>query len=126
MAYAGVIIKKGDKILLQFRDNRPETKNPLTWGIFGGKIEQKETPKEAAIRELNEELGLNEKKLKQFIKTKFRGEQIYIFEMNLLKNLSKIKLNEGKKMKLFSKEKILKLKNAAPGIKKLIRFFYKK
>lgn len=41
------------RIALQLRDDLPDT-----WGLFGGWIEENETPESAAIRELAEELSV--------------------------------------------------------------------
>lgn len=124
MAYAGVILYYKNKIILQLRDKNSRTANPNLWGIFGGKIENGENPEQAAIRELKEELGLNVKKLKPFLKTKFKGEKINIFIKNL-RDISNLKIKEGQKIGLFSKEEILKLNNTVPGLKKMTKEYLK-
>ncbi|MFA6508947.1 MAG: NUDIX domain-containing protein [Candidatus Peribacteraceae bacterium] len=43
------------KILLQFRDSAAPT-SPLGWSFFGGMAEDEETPAQAVIREVKEEL----------------------------------------------------------------------
>jgi 8-oxo-dGTP diphosphatase len=50
-----VIIDEYDRILLIHR----KTAGKQQWELPGGKIEQHETPEEAAIRELQEELGVS-------------------------------------------------------------------
>lgn len=57
-AVAGVVIKQGDKLVLQHRDDIPTIENPGTYSPWGGKIEDGEEPLQAAIRELNEETGV--------------------------------------------------------------------
>jgi len=50
-----IILTRGNKILLQHRDgNAPST--PNQWGVFGGGLEQGETPEETVKRECFEEL----------------------------------------------------------------------
>ena len=44
----------GNEILLGLREN---TLNSGTWGIFGGKVDNGESPKNSALREAREELG---------------------------------------------------------------------
>ena len=121
----GVILEKNGKILLQFRDTNDETKNPGLWGIFGGGIEEKETPEQAIIREIKEELGikLNKNDLDLIVKTNFNGEKHYIFKYILKTKLLNIKLSEGAKMKFFSRKEILELDKLVPGLKMLIRDF---
>ncbi|MBS3072513.1 NUDIX domain-containing protein [Candidatus Pacearchaeota archaeon] len=122
MTYAGIILFKGNKILLQLRDNSPKISNPNKWGIFGGGVERSETPEQAAIRELKEELGLRVDKLDLFLQTEFNNEKIYLFRLKI-KNVSNLRLNEGADMAFFSKEEILNLKNAVPGLKDMIKNF---
>jgi 8-oxo-dGTP diphosphatase len=53
----GLLIEnKEERVLLQLRDNRPDIPYPNCWGTFGGQIEEGETPVEAIIREIMEEL----------------------------------------------------------------------
>ncbi len=122
MAYAGVIIFSSGKILLQLRDNNKKILNPNKWGIFGGGVEKNEDPKDAAIREIKEELGvnINPNNLNLIIKIDFEGEEKNIFKAKLPCPISKLELKEGSKMKLFTKEEILKLDNSVKGLKKLI------
>ena len=47
------------RVLLTLRS--AEVNEPHTWGIVGGKIDGRESPKTAAIREAREELGYNGK-----------------------------------------------------------------
>ena len=53
-----IISDEEEKILLQLRDDIPQIGHPDHWGLFGGKMENDETPEAAAIRELKEELGI--------------------------------------------------------------------
>ena len=74
MAYAGIFIIKEGKILLQFRDNSPNITWPNSWAIFGGGIEKGETPRQAIVRELQEELDLKIENPELVLKNKFKGE----------------------------------------------------
>jgi 8-oxo-dGTP diphosphatase len=120
MAYAGIFIIKEGKILLQFRDNSPNITWPNSWAIFGGGIEKGETPRQAIVRELQEELDLKIENPELVLKNKFKGETRYTFKQEI-KDTSTLKLKEGKEMKFFSKEEILNLKNTVPSVKKLVK-----
>jgi len=53
-----VLLRQGDDFLVQHRDNIPEIRDSGLYGPFGGAVEETETPLEAAVRELEEELEL--------------------------------------------------------------------
>ncbi len=59
MAFALIIpkVKNTDKFVFQRRDGNAPT-DPNLLGLFGGSIENDETPLEAALRELTEETSL--------------------------------------------------------------------
>ncbi len=58
--YAGVVLwGRSGSLLLQLRDNIPGIANPGQIGTFGGGAEAGETPEEAAIREIKEELNID-------------------------------------------------------------------
>lgn len=54
---AGCYCEFEDKILLLKR--HPKKPEGYTWGLPGGKIDEGETPREAAVREVSEEIGLH-------------------------------------------------------------------
>lgn len=56
----GIVVIRNGLILLGKR------KDSGAWGLAGGSIEEGETPKEAAIRELREEFGIDEPYLRYF------------------------------------------------------------
>ena len=54
--YAGIIIiTESGKFVGQRRDNKPTIDNPNLIGTFGGTVEESESPREAAWRELTQE-----------------------------------------------------------------------
>ena len=55
---AKAIVIYNGKILLVLRDNNPAIAHPNTWNTPGGGIEEGESPEEALVRELQEEIGL--------------------------------------------------------------------
>ena len=56
---AGVLVVQGGQYVLQHRDNTPQISQPDTYSIWGGTMENNETPEEAAKRELLEETGVS-------------------------------------------------------------------
>lgn len=57
LAVKGIIRRSDGKILVLKRSNRDDHK-PNVWETVGGGMDQEETPQEALIREIQEEVGL--------------------------------------------------------------------
>lgn len=55
-----LVIFDGKFVMVQ-RDNKPEILNPNKWNLPGGGIEPGETPNEAVLRELHEEIDVTPK-----------------------------------------------------------------
>lgn len=56
-AGACIIAKDTKRILLQQRSK--EVSYPRNWGLFGGKVEERENVSQGLLRELNEEINLD-------------------------------------------------------------------
>ena len=64
-----LLFDRNNKLLIYLRDDKPEIPFPNHWDLFGGHVEENETPEEALVRELKEELNIdvsNYKFYKQF------------------------------------------------------------
>jgi len=111
MAFAVVILERKGKVLMQLRDNIPTILFPNHWGLFGGHVEENETPVECAIRELREELDykIDEDKLRLFIKTKLNGKDLFVFRAQYPED-KEIIFNEGSAARFFSKEELKEIK----------------
>lgn len=48
-----------NKLLIYLRDDKPEISFPGYWDLFGGRVEAEETPEQALVRELKEELNID-------------------------------------------------------------------
>ena len=95
--------------LLQLRDDKPSIEFPGHWGLFGGTIENGESPCEAASRELEEEIEIRivpEEiyEYRQYLRSNYRVHAC-ICDMEI--PLSKLTLQEGVDLGLFSKKEIL-------------------
>ncbi|HRY82481.1 MAG TPA: NUDIX domain-containing protein [Candidatus Moranbacteria bacterium] len=119
MKKIAAIILENDKgeILLYLRDNKPNIPFPHHWDLFGGYVEEGETPEEALIREVKEELNFDLKEYKFFKKYEcLEGDAhqnekyVYIGKINL--PLEKITLQEGERLQFFPKKDIPDVKFA--------------
>lgn len=54
-----LLFDKKDKLLIYLRDDKPTIPFPNHWDLFGGWIEDGETPEQALTREVKEELGID-------------------------------------------------------------------
>lgn len=98
--YAGGFLynPKTKSILLHKRDSKTKV-NPEQWAFFGGLNEEKETPKETFIREIQEELNIEisedkVKLLRDYFNNELQTYRYVFFIENDLKK-SQMKLNEG-------------------------------
>lgn len=119
MKKIAAIILENDKgeILLYLRDNKPGIPFPNYWDLIGGHVEEGETPEEALVREVKEELNidLNEytfyKKYECLTGDAYQNiKYIYTGKINL--SIEEITLLEGERPQFFSREEIPNVKFA--------------
>ncbi len=116
-ASCAIILTSDKGFLLQLRDNKKGIFFPGHWGFFGGAIERNETPKQAIIREIKEEINLDIDKLDYLFNINFnfsdsedRTIKRHYFEIQLAKgDLNTIKLAEGESYKVFTKRDAISL-----------------
>lgn len=110
---AAVVLLKDHygRILLQFRDDFSHVKSGGRWGYFGGEIEEGETPRQAVIREIVEEIGvpIPSSAFHPFVRilsTSQKGHQHYVFICNRPISPSEIKLAEGAGFAFLQKDQL--------------------
>lgn len=55
----GLLFDRNNKLLIYLRDDKPSIPFPNHWDLFGGIIEPGETPEQALVREIKEEIGID-------------------------------------------------------------------
>jgi 8-oxo-dGTP diphosphatase len=122
MDSAGIILRnKEGKFLLQHRDDKEEVACRNMWGLFGGAIDEGETPEETVVREIMEELCFDISGKIRFIeKINIPGiANVYIYEYLGTVEIDELEQKEGQGMRFFSVEEVGK-ENVVLSIKKFI------
>jgi 8-oxo-dGTP diphosphatase len=119
MKEIAAIILENDKgeFLLYLRDNKPTIPFPDHWDLIGGHVEEGETPEQALVREVKEELDIDLKEYTFYRKyeclTGDAYENIkYIYTGRINLPLEKITLLEGVRPQYFTREEIPHVKFA--------------
>jgi 8-oxo-dGTP diphosphatase len=117
MKEIAAIILENDKeeFLLYLRDNKPGIPFPDHWDLIGGHVEEGETPEQALVREVKEELDIDLKEYTFYKKyeclTGDAYENIkYIYAGKINIPIEEITLLEGVRPQYFTKDEI-------PGVK---------
>ena len=117
------IIHKGNKYLLQLRDNNPKITCPNKWSFFGGALNQNELPWHGLQRELKEELDWCPESgtyLFQYILSPKTNYINYFFSVPFVDEHQKLILLEGQDMSWFSRREIKFCKQMAVHVHNLI------
>jgi len=119
MEKIAAIILENDKgeFLLYLRDGKAGIPFPYHWDLFGGHIEDDETPEQALVREVKEELDYDLKEFKFFKEYLCpEGDEYpnikYIYSGKINLPIEEMTLLEGESLKYFSIEEIRNVKFA--------------
>ena len=106
---AGILIDKNKRLLLSQRQSFKTF--PLQWEFPGGKVVAGESPEMALIRELKEELNINAKQLKFFLKIEHDYDQLKVLIDFFLVNSWEGRLiaNEGQALDWFKLDQLRKV-----------------
>jgi len=108
--------EKGE-LLLYLRDGKPGIPFPYHWDLIGGHLEEGETPEEALVREVKEEINIDLTEYKFFREYLcLEGDAYpnikYIYTGKIYLPAEKITLNEGERLQFFTRMEIPDIKFA--------------
>jgi 8-oxo-dGTP diphosphatase len=119
MKQIAAIILENDKgeFLLALRDNKSWIPFPGHWDLIGGHVEEGETPEEALVREVKEELDIDIREYSFYKKVEcLTGDAYenikYIYTAKFNIPIEEVTLLEGQRAQYFSKDEIPGLKFA--------------
>ncbi len=106
------IVVHAGKICLVLRDNNPNIAYPNLWNTPGGGIDDGETPREAMLRELKEEIGLDTTEIIDLGTTTYSdGSLVYRFFIPVtdeqFRNIHLV--SEGQRLDWFTFDEVLAL-----------------
>lgn len=120
---AKIAVLVNGKLLMHLRDNKPGLFNANMWDFPGGGREGNETPEACAVREIQEEFGIN-LPLSAFVWQKVYPAQkdstqkaiFMVAEVNDL-DVENIKLTEGQKWELVNQDAFFKREDVVDALK---------
>jgi len=98
---SAILINPHGQVLLQQRDDNPAIRYPGHWSLFGGTIEDGESPAEAVAREVLEEIDFNMRNFGLFREFVQNNKREFAFAGELSAGLDELTLSEGQGMNLF-------------------------
>lgn len=118
---AAIPIHKDGKVLLHHRDDFDWIPHPNTWSCFGGAVEEGETPKQAMIREIKEEIDFDVTSFQHFLSHNHFSSQsisgciMHVYLIYIDKDISELTLSEGQDFGYFDFEDCFKKNLSAPA-----------
>ena len=106
---SAILMDADGRVLLQHRDDNPHIRYPGHWALFGGSIEDDESPYAAVAREILEETGYNVETLGLFREFVQNNKREFAFVGEISASLAELSLNEGQGMDFVSPSELSKL-----------------
>ena len=126
--FVGAIIENPKYgFLLQKRDNNPEIPYPGLWTLFGGQVEEGETPAQGLFRELSEELDFSRESVVDY-KPFFDGinkdgDRQVIYHIKTTAEIKDLVLKEGEAFGFFPREDVFN-REFAFNIGRVLNLFF--
>ena len=104
-----LLFDREGRLMIYLRDNKPEIPFPNYWDFFGGHLEQDESPEQALVREVREELGVRLETWRFFRRYEcFSGDAYpnikHIYHAQVDRLASDLRLYEGQRLAAIARE----------------------
>lgn len=116
-----MLINAAGDILLQHRDDFPHIAFPNKWSLFGGHVEEGETPEQAVKREIAEEIGYKLEHYQLFTLIYRPTTVAHIYLAPIDKSCAELSLNEGQDFGFFALEQALDTLDLTPFVRTAIK-----
>jgi 8-oxo-dGTP diphosphatase len=98
-----LLFDRDRKLLIYLRDDKPDIPFPNYWDFFGGHVEEGETPEEALVREVEEELAIDLTEWKFVRSYECVDDDVYpnvkyIYRAQIDKRPAELVLSEGQRL----------------------------
>lgn len=98
-----LLFDREGRLLIYLRDDQPTIPFPNRWDFFGGHLEGSETPEQALVREVNEELGVTLKSWEFFRRYDCHSGDVYpnikhIYSAQIDRSVGELTLREGQRL----------------------------
>ena len=98
-----LLFDREGRLLIYLRDNEPRIPFPNCWDFFGGHLEGNETPEQAVVREVMEELGVRLDAWRFFRRYECLSGDAYpnvkhIYHAQIHRTASELELREGQRL----------------------------
>lgn len=107
---SAILINARGQVLLQQRDDNPAIRYPAHWSLFGGTIEDNESPAAAVAREVKEEIDFDMRNFGLFREFVQNNKHEFAFAGELSAGLDELTLREGQGMNLFYPSQLKELR----------------
>ena len=99
-----ILLDRRGAVLMVLRDDKPTIPCPNTWALLGGYVEPGETPAQAVVRELREELGIALPPPRLFREYRWPECTEFIFWQWLVLDPERVMLTEGQRLAYFHRD----------------------
>ena len=109
LGVSAILINNRGQVLLQQRDDNPAIRYPGHWSLFGGSMEDGESPADAAAREVREEIDFEMRNFGLFREFVQNNKREFAFVGELSAELDELTLSEGQGMNVFHPSQLREL-----------------